>query len=136
MSLKMPEPDQEVLARRGQIAAALRDLVPDGVIDDVDALKAYESDGLTAYRQPPMLAVLPRTTRQVAAILRWCHEQGVKVVPRGSGTSLSASGRAPPESEVPEPRGTTFTPFAWHQARMAETSAVVRGSTASIGGWR
>ena len=89
MSLKMPEPDQEVLARRGQIAAALRDLVPDGVIDDVDALKAYESDGLTAYRQPPMLAVLPRTTRQVAAILRWCHEQGVKVVPRGSGTSLS-----------------------------------------------
>ena len=89
MSLKMPAPDQAVLARRGEIAAALRAIVPDGVIDDRDALRVYESDGLTAYRQPPMLVVLPRTTAQVAAILRWCHDQGVKVVPRGSGTSLS-----------------------------------------------
>ena len=85
----MPAPDQGVLARRAEICAALRKLVPDGVIDDATALKAYESDGLTAYRQPPMLAVLPRTTAQVSAILNWCHAQGVKVVPRGSGTSLS-----------------------------------------------
>src|SRR4051812_12184217 len=89
MSLKMPEPDRQVLARRAEIAAALRAIVPDGLIDDHDALKAYECDGLTAYRQPPMLAVLPRSTEQVCAILRWCHAQGVKVVPRGSGTSLS-----------------------------------------------
>ena len=85
----MPAPDQGVLARRAEICTALRKLVPDGVIDDATALKAYESDGLTAYRQPPMLAVLPRTTAQVSAILNWCHAQGVKVVPRGSGTSLS-----------------------------------------------
>ncbi len=89
MSLKMPAPDQSVLARRAEIAAALRAVVPDGVIDDHDALRVYESDGLTAYRQPPMLVVLPRTTAQVSAILKWCHGQGVKVVPRGSGTSLS-----------------------------------------------
>jgi len=89
MSLKMPEVDQAVLARRAEIAEALRAIVPDGVIDDEGALRVYESDGLTAYRQPPMLAALPRTTGQVSAILRWCHEQGVKVVPRGSGTSLS-----------------------------------------------
>ena len=89
MSLKMPAVDQAVLARRAEIAAALRTIAPDGVIDDTDALRAYESDGLTAYRQPPMLVVLPRTTRQVSAILAWCHAQGVKVVPRGSGTSLS-----------------------------------------------
>ena len=89
MSLKMPAPDQAVLARRDEIAAALRAVVPDGVIDDRAALRVYESDGLTAYRQPPMLVVLPRTTAQVAAILKWCHGQGVKVVPRGSGTSLS-----------------------------------------------
>jgi glycolate oxidase len=74
MSLKMPEPDRSVLACREEIVAALR---------------VYESDGLTAYRQPPMVAVLPETTEQVAAILRWCHTNGVKVVPRGSGTSLS-----------------------------------------------
>jgi len=89
MALNMPEADQAVLARRGEIAAALRRIVPDGVIDDRDALRVYESDGLTAYRQPPMLAVLPRTTAQVSEILRWCHAQTVKVVPRGSGTSLS-----------------------------------------------
>ena len=90
MSLKMPEPDRAVLARRDEIVAALRAIVPgEGVIDHPDALRVYESDGLTAYRQPPMVAVLPQTSAQVAAILRWCHSNGVKVVPRGSGTSLS-----------------------------------------------
>jgi glycolate oxidase len=89
MSLKMPAPDQAVIGRRRAIAQVLRALVPDGVIEDEDALRVYESDGLTAYRQPPMLAVLPRTTEQVSAILAWCCREGVKVVPRGSGTSLS-----------------------------------------------
>lgn len=90
MSLVMPKPDEKVLARRAEIVAALRAIVPgEGVIDHEDALKAYESDGLTAYRQPPMVVVLPETTAQVSAILRWCHSQNVKVVPRGSGTSLS-----------------------------------------------
>jgi glycolate oxidase len=87
--LRMPPVDSQVLARRAEIATALRAIVADGVIDDQDALRAYECDGLTAYRQPPMLAVLPRTTAQVSAILAWCHKQGIKVVPRGSGTSLS-----------------------------------------------
>jgi len=90
MSLIMPEPDAGVLARRGEIVRALRAIVPgEGVIEDTDALRPYESDGLTAYRQPPMVVVLPDTTEQVSAILAWCHAQGVKVVPRGSGTSLS-----------------------------------------------
>jgi glycolate oxidase len=90
MSLKMPEPDATVIARRAQIAAALRAIVSgDGVIDNADALRVYESDGLSAYRQPPMLVVLPETREQVSSILGWCHAEGVKVVPRGSGTSLS-----------------------------------------------
>ena len=87
--LAMPPVDHQVVARRATIARALRAIVPDGVIDDPDALRVYESDGLTAYRQPPLLTVLPQTTAQVAQILRWCHQQGIKVVPRGSGTSLS-----------------------------------------------
>src|SRR6266851_2944627 len=49
----------------------------------------YESDGLTAYRQPPMVVVLPDTTEQVSRVLKYCFEQGIKVVPRGAGTSLS-----------------------------------------------
>jgi glycolate oxidase len=90
MSLKMPEPDRAVLARRASIVRALRAIVPgEGVIDDADSLRPYESDGLTAYRQPPMVVVLPETTGQVARILAWCNAEGVKVVPRGAGTSLS-----------------------------------------------
>jgi glycolate oxidase len=86
----MPEPDSEVLARRAEIAEALRAIVPgEGVIVAEDELRAYESDGLTAYRQIPMIAVLPETTEQVSRILRYCHDNGIKVVPRGAGTSLS-----------------------------------------------
>ena len=88
--LVMPALDQGTLGRRAGIAADLRQLVPgEGVISDADELKAYESDGLTAYRQPPMLAVLPEDTRQVAAVLSYCRENRIKVVPRGAGTSLS-----------------------------------------------
>ena len=88
--MKMPEPDAGVIARRGEIARALRTIVPgEGVIEDDASLRAYESDGLTAYRQPPMLAILPETVAQVAAILKYCHSGRIKVVPRGSGTSLS-----------------------------------------------
>ncbi|EKM99492.1 D-lactate dehydrogenase [Acidocella sp. MX-AZ02] len=90
MSLQMPLPDQRVLARRDEIIKALRQIVPgEGVIDAPHELRPYESDGLTAYRQPPMVVVLPETVEQVAAVLRYCKGQNIKVVPRGSGTSLS-----------------------------------------------
>jgi len=86
----MPEPDHSVMARSAEIAAALRRIVPGmRVIDHPDELRPYECDGLTAYRQPPMLVVLPETTAQVSLILAWCEAERVKVVPRGSGTSLS-----------------------------------------------
>ncbi len=90
MSLTMPEPDQATLSRRVEIVAALRAIVPgEGVIADEESLRPYESDGLTAYRQSPMVVVLPETTEQVSRILAWCHANRVKVVPRGAGTSLS-----------------------------------------------
>jgi len=86
----MPAPDREVLSRRAAIAEALRAIVPgEGVIAAADELRAYESDGLAAYKQLPMLVVLPSTVDQVARILRYCHENRIKVVPRGGGTSLS-----------------------------------------------
>jgi glycolate dehydrogenase FAD-linked subunit len=88
--MRMPEPDASTIARRAEIADALRRIVPgEGVIVTEAELRAYESDGLTAYRQPPMLVVLPETTAQVAQVLRYCQSTGVKVVPRGAGTSLS-----------------------------------------------
>ena len=88
--LRMPEPDAATLCRRGEIVAALRRIVPgEGVIDSEVERRAYESDGLTAYRTMPMVVVLPETTAQVVQILRTCSVMGVKVVPRGAGTSLS-----------------------------------------------
>ena len=90
MSVQMPEPDQAVLGRREQIVAALRAIVPgEGVIAAEREMRPYESDGLTAYKALPMVVVLPETTAQVAAVLRYCHDNGIKVVPRGAGTSLS-----------------------------------------------
>ena len=90
MSVRMPEPDSAVLERRERIVAALRTIVPgEGVIAAEREMRPYESDGLTAYRQLPMVVVLPETTEQVAEVLRYCHDEGIKVVPRGAGTSLS-----------------------------------------------
>jgi glycolate oxidase len=90
MPLLMPSPDAETLSRRAQIVAAMRRITPgEGVIDHADELAPFESDALTAYRQAPLLAVLPERTEQVAAVLRWCNDHNVKVVPRGAGTSLS-----------------------------------------------
>src|SRR5436189_5950438 len=88
--MEMPAPDQAVIARRDEIAAALRQIVPgEGVILSEPERRAYESDGLTAYHQPPPVVVLPSTLAEVAAVLRYCKAEGIKVVPRGAGTSLS-----------------------------------------------
>lgn len=88
--MKMPDPDAAVIARRLTIADDLRTLVPgEGVIVDEDERRAYESDGLTAYRALPLIVVLPQTVDQVANVLKYCKEHGIKVVPRGAGTSLS-----------------------------------------------
>ena len=88
--LTMPRPDDAAIARRHEIAAALRAIIPgEGVIESPVEMRAYETDGLTAYRQPPLIVVLPSTTQQVSRVLRYCYDNRIKVVPRGAGTSLS-----------------------------------------------
>ena len=52
-------------------------------------MKAYDADGLSAYRQMPLVVVLPETTQQVADVMKWCRDHKIKIVPRGAGTSLS-----------------------------------------------
>src|SRR5271168_982113 len=88
--MRMPTPDAAVLQRRAEIVEALRQIVPgEGVIVSEPERRAFESDGLTAYRQLPLVVVLPSRVEEVAAVLRYCKKMGIKVVPRGAGTSLS-----------------------------------------------
>ena len=86
----MPEPDYDTITRRDEIIATMHSIVPaDCVIFEEDELRAYDCDGLMAYKQLPFIVVLPETTEQVSKILKYCHENGVKIVPRGAGTGLS-----------------------------------------------
>ena len=86
----MPKPDETVIARRAELAAALREIVPgEGVIDTDEGLRAFDCDGLMAYKQLPLIVVLPETTEQVSQVLKYCHEHDIKIVPRGAGTGLS-----------------------------------------------
>ena len=87
--MDMPKPDARVLAARDSILSKLRATLPGGVIDDPSETRAYECDALTAYRCAPLAVALPRTTAEVAEVLRLCHRLGVPVVPRGAGTSLA-----------------------------------------------
>ncbi len=99
-TIAMPLPDEQILERKGAIVTALEAVVPpDCVISDPAETKAYECDALTAYRCPPLAAVLPRTTQEVAVVMKTCHALGVPVVPRGSGTSL-AGGALPTADSV------------------------------------
>jgi glycolate oxidase len=98
--IRQPAPKPDVMARRDSIVAGLRALLPEsGLIAEPRLLKPYETDGLSAYRQVPLAVALPETTEQVAAILRFCHRNGVRVIPRGAGTSLSG-GALPMEDAV------------------------------------
>jgi glycolate oxidase len=98
--LTMPKPDEAVTSRRAQIVADLKDIVPgEGVVDATNEMRAFETDALTAYRQMPLVVVLPETVQQVSRVLAYCHKNGIRVVPRGAGTSLSG-GALPLEDGV------------------------------------
>ncbi|MBV8976662.1 MAG: FAD-binding protein [Alphaproteobacteria bacterium] len=87
--MELPRPDPDILSRRAQIVAALKTLVGDGVVSDRAGLAAFDGDALSAYRQAPLVCVLPRTREHVAAVLRFARDNEVPIVPRGAGTSLS-----------------------------------------------
>ncbi|MFL5157100.1 MAG: FAD-binding protein, partial [Microvirga sp.] len=100
MTIAFPKPDEGVLARRGEILAGLARLVaPEALVTSEDERRAFETDALTAYRKMPLAVVLPSTTAEVSAVLKFCHAHGVKVVPRGAGTSL-CGGAIPQEDAI------------------------------------
>jgi glycolate oxidase len=76
--------------RQAQVVAALSPVVPaHALLWHNEDVVPYECDGLTAYRQRPLLVALPETYEQVQAVLKTCHALGVPVVARGAGTGLS-----------------------------------------------
>ncbi len=99
-TIELAAPDKKVLSQRRSIIAELSTLLgADRIIADEDGRRAFETDALTAYRRMPLAVVLPQSTEEVATALRYCHKQGIKVVPRGAGTSLSG-GALPAEDAV------------------------------------
>ena len=98
--MEMPTPNAQIVSRKAQIVARLQDVLPkDAVISDERETRAYECDALTAYKCPPLAVILPASTQEVSDALAICHEMGVPVVPRGSGTSL-AGGALPTADSV------------------------------------
>ncbi|MGI9357106.1 MAG: FAD-binding oxidoreductase, partial [Rhizobiaceae bacterium] len=99
-AIAMPKTDAAIVARRAEITARLCMMVPgEGVVSSDNELRAFETDGFTAYRFVPLVVVLPETTEQVSTVLKYCADEGIPVVPRGAGTSL-AGGAIPQEDSV------------------------------------
>ncbi len=98
--MEMPTPDHAIIDRKAELIARLQKVLPaEAVISDAHETRVYECDALTAYKCPPLLAVLPGSTQEVSDVLRVCHQMGVPVVPRGAGTSL-AGGALPTADSV------------------------------------
>ncbi|MCB1526008.1 MAG: FAD-binding protein [Rhodoblastus sp.] len=99
-AIAFPLPDPKILGRRDQIVAGLAALVPpECLVVSEDERRAFETDALTAYRRLPLAVVLPRSTDETSKVMAYLHQEGVKVVPRGAGTSLSG-GAIPQEDAV------------------------------------
>jgi glycolate oxidase len=95
----LPPTDSKIVARRAEIVAALQEIVPDGVVSDESGLATFDTDALSAYHQMPLVCVLPSNREQVSAILAYAQAEGVPIVPRGAGTSLSG-GALPREDGI------------------------------------
>ncbi|MCY4308052.1 MAG: FAD-binding protein [Rhodobacteraceae bacterium] len=98
--MEMPSSNSSIINDKDRLIGLFnRILSADSVISDPYETKAYECDGLTAYKCPPLAVLLPRTTEEVAEILKICHEEKIPVIPRGAGTSL-AGGALPTSDSV------------------------------------
>jgi glycolate oxidase len=90
-------------ARRAQVAGALARVLPkSSILTRREETAPFECDGLTAFRETPMVVALPQTDSELASTLRVCHDLGAPVVARGAGTGLSGGA-------LPHPTGVTLS---------------------------
>jgi glycolate oxidase len=96
----LPSPDPRILAARDHVVAGLVEIVGrEWVVTSDEERRAYESDGLMSYSAVPLAVALPASTEEVAAVVKFLSANGVKIVARGAGTSLSG-GALPSEDCV------------------------------------
>ena len=89
-NLVMPKTDKKVILNKNNIVKQLKKIIKsDNVLDHQDELRPFETDGLSAYKQKPLVVVFPENTEEVSKILSYCNKEKIKVVPRGAGTGLS-----------------------------------------------
>ena len=89
-SLQMPKIEKSIILKKDKIVSDIGKIVKqENILSHDDEVKPYETDALAAYKQAPLLVVLPETVKEVSAVLRYCNENKIKVVPRGAGTGLS-----------------------------------------------
>jgi glycolate oxidase len=89
-NLQMPKVEQSILSMKDKIVSDFENILDSkNILFDEDEIRPYETDALAAYKQKPLIVVLPETVEQVSKILKYCNENKIKVVPRGAGTGLS-----------------------------------------------
>ena len=89
-SLQMPKVEKSIISNKEKIVTDISKIIKrDNILSHDDETKPYETDALAAYKQAPLVVVLPETVEQVSKILKYCDENKIKVVPRGAGTGLS-----------------------------------------------
>ena len=88
--LALPKIDKSTILNRNKIVSNLKKIIKsENVLDHHDEIKPYETDALSAYKQKPLVVVLPENVQEVSKILKYCNEEKIKVIPRGAGTGLS-----------------------------------------------
>ncbi len=86
----MPKMDRKVIAKKANIVSDLKKIIKtENVLYHEDETRPFETDGLSAYKQKPLIVVFPENTNEVSKILSYCNKNRIKVVPRGAGTGLS-----------------------------------------------
>ena len=89
-SLQMPKVEKSIISNKDKIVSDIGKIIKEeNILSHNDEIKPYETDALVAYKQTPLVVVLPETVEEVSAVLKYCNENKIKVVPRGAGTGLS-----------------------------------------------
>jgi glycolate oxidase len=88
--LALPKIDRKLISKKNEIVSDLKKIIKtENILDHKDQIRPFETDGLSAYKQKPLLVVFPENTKEVSEILKYCNSKRIKVVPRGAGTGLS-----------------------------------------------